>query len=243
MRKFIQREWQETKALLNSIPAGVMTLFVLALVLMNLTANKELISIGNWLALDCGMLISWVAFFTMDIVVRRFGPKASTKLTLVATAINLFVCLILLLVGSIPNNWAASYMLDGSVNQSINEALDATFSGTWYVLFGSTVAFITSSVTHAASYWTLSKITKKELLKSYISTSLGQFVDNMIFALIVSLNFFGWTLLQCITCAVTGMLVELIFELVFAPIGCKITDHWASRNVGKEYLEAVGDNT
>ena len=221
-----------------------MTLFVLALVLMNLLANKQLVAIGNWLALDCGMLISWLAFFTMDMVVRRFGPKASTRLTLVATGVNLFVCLIFVIVGSIPNNWGAAYLPDGTISAEINSALDATISGTWFVLFGSTLAFIVSAIIHAITNWSLSKVIKSDnkksyLIRSYISTSLGQFVDNLLFALVVSLNFFGWNLLQCITCALTGMFMELLFELIFAPVGYKITKNWEDRNVGEEYLEQI----
>ena len=45
-----------------------------------------------------------------------------------------------------------------------------------------------------------------------ISTFLAQFVDNLVFALLVSRVFFGWTMLQCFTCAVTGAIFELFFE-------------------------------
>lgn len=242
IKNWFSKEWHETKLLLASIPATIMTMFCLAIVLMNLLANKQLVEVGGWLALDCGMIVSWLAFFTMDMIVRRFGPKASTQLTLVATSVNLFVCLILLIAGSIPNNWGEAYMPDGSVNTAINTALDNTISGTWFVLLGSTVAFISSAVTHAFTNWSLTKIFKENtsknyLICSYISTSLGQFVDNLLFALIVSLNFFGWNLTQCITCALTGMLMELLFEVLFAPFGYRITQRWEQQGVGNAYIE------
>ena len=59
-------------------------------------------------------------------------------------------------------------------------------------------------------------------LQSYVSTFLAQFADNLIFALLVSKLFFGWTLLQCFTCALTGAVMELLFEVVFSPFGYRV---------------------
>lgn len=246
-KAWLNKEWEETKVLLRSIPASIMTMFCIALILMNLFANKQLVEVGNWLALDCGMLVSWLAFFTMDMVVRRFGPRASTKLTLVATAVNLFVCLIMVVIGSIPNNWGAAYLDDGSISSQVNTALDSTISGTWFVLLGSTVAFIASAIVHSFINWSIRKSMKENnssksyLVCSYVSTSVGQFVDNLIFALIVSLNFFGWNIVQCLTCALTGMVIELLFELIFAPAGYRITKRWEKYGIGNEYLKVVGE--
>ena len=60
-------------------------------------------------------------------------------------------------------------------------------------------------------------------LRSYVSTFIAQFADNMIFALMVSKIFFGWTLLQCFTCALTGAIMELLFEVFFSPMGYRIS--------------------
>lgn len=227
-----------------------MTFFVLSVVAMNLLASKSIDLSwvpGNsgdrpWLALDCGILVSWLAFFAMDNIVRRFGPKASTQMTLVAVFVNLVICGVFLAAGSIQGFWGVSFMEDGSINESANIALDSTISGTWYVLMGSTVAFISSAIVHGLTSTAISKLFKnKESLKAYaicsaFGTSLGQFVDNMIFALIVSLNFFGWNLLQCIMCSLTGMLVEFLLSVIFVPIGHRIY----KRDLAKDKLE-VGD--
>lgn len=244
MSNIVKKELKETNLLLKNIPATIMTVFVLSVVLMNIFANKQLIEVGEWLALDCGMLISWVAFFSMDMIVRRFGPKASTRLTIVATLVNLAVSVVFFIVGSIPNNWGEAYMADGTINNQINNALDSTISGTWFVLLGSTVAFCSSAIVHSCVSWLLRKTLKKDdkktyLICSYVSTSLGQLVDNLVFALIVSLNFFGWNILQCCLCAVTGMLMELIFEFIFAPFGYKITKKWEDQRIGQEYVDIV----
>lgn len=232
MIKKIKNEWFELRELIAKINPLVMTFFVLSVVLMNLLASKSIDLSwvpGNngsypWLALDCGLFVSWLAFFSMDNIVRRFGPKASTKMTLVAVFINLVVCAVLLFAGTVSGEWGASYEFTGQ----INEALDSTIAGTWYVLLGSTIAFITSAVVHGVTSFTISKLFKdKESLKTYavcssVATSLGQFVDNFLFAFIVSRVFFGWNILQCIMCSVSGMVVEFLLSFVFVPLGHKI---------------------
>lgn len=231
----IKHEWLEIRDLISKVNPLVMTFFVLSVVAMNLLANKSIdLSMlpGNntaageigWLALDCGILVSWLAFFAMDNIVRRFGPKASTQMTVVAVFINLVICCVFLLAGNIPGFWGESYVDNGDI---INIALDNTISGTWYVLLGSTIAFISSAIVHGLTSTAISKLfdgKNKEGLKAYAAcsfaaTSLGQFVDNMIFALIVSHTFFGWNLLQCFMCSVTGMCVEFMLSAIFVPVG------------------------
>ena len=74
-------------------------------------------------------------------------------------------------------------------------------------------------------------------LRTYISTALGQFTDNLVFALAVSHIFFGWSLLQCVTCALTGMLAELACEVVFSFFGYRICCRWKQKGVGEEYIK------
>lgn len=245
MKNKLKKEIQDFKVLMKNVPASILTVFVLAVVLMNILANKELISVGSWLALDCGMLISWLAFFTMDVIARRFGPKAATKLNLVAISINLFVAIVLAFVSLIDGNWSASYNVSEELMPTVNQALDSTIAGTWYVLFGSTIAFLVSGIIHASANWMLTKLfgntsRKSYLIVSYLSTAVAQFADNLLFAFIVSYVFFGWTILQCITCAITGMLMELFFEFIFGPLGYKLTENWRKQGIGEEYLEAIG---
>ena len=237
LKTAIKNEWQDLRNLLSKVNPLLMTFFVLAVVAMNLLANKSIDLSwvpGNngsfpWLALDCGILVSWLAFFAMDNIVRRFGPKASTQMTVVAVFINLIICAVFLLAGSINGYWGESYIEVGG--ELVNTALDNTIAGTWYVLMGSTIAFISSAIVHGITSNAISKLFKdKEGLKAYavcsfFATSLGQFVDNLLFALIVSLNFFGWNILQCVMCALTGMLVEFLLSAIFVPIGHKIYKH------------------
>lgn len=240
MIKKIKQEISELKILLRSIPSLVLALFVLSVIAMNLLANKSIHLQVDWLALDCGIIFSWLAFLTMDMITKHFGPKASTQISVLVAIINLFFCMLFFLASLIPGVWGESYV-EGSEN-IINAALNHTFGGIWYVLLGSSVAFLGSAFTNNFSNWALGKVFKKDNFRSfawrsYLSTALGQFVDNLIFALLVSHFFFGWSLIQCLTCALTGMIVELICEMVFSPLGYVVCKDWRKNGVGNLYFE------
>lgn len=227
------------KVLLRSAPTSVVMSFVMSVVLMNLLANKEIATGVPWLALDCGMLVSWLSFFSMDMITKRFGARASVLISVVATCINVAVCIVLYIASSVPGNWGAYYSYS---DPNVNEILNSTIGGTWYVLLGSSVAFLVSSVVNALVNVTIGWCFKCDSLAAYAarswgSTILAQFVDNMVFALMVSHVFFGWSLVQCVTCSLTGCLVELLCQVVFTPTGYRITQEWQREEVGKDYLE------
>lgn len=236
----VKDEIKDTSVLMRNVPSGVMVFFVISVVLMNLLANKEIATGIDWLALDCGFTLSWMSFLCMDILTRRFGPKASIKLSLFALMVNLLVSAILKAVSLIPGNWAEFYSFE---NDIINQALNNTIGGTWYVLFGSAVAFVVSAIVNAVLNHLIGKMCRKKsfreyALRSYISTLLAQFIDNLIFALIVSYNFFGWTMLQCITCSITGCVAELLCEVIFSPIGYRVSQKWETDGIGSEYVDS-----
>ena len=240
MKRKLKREWEEFSALLKSVPALITVLFILSVFSMNLLANKSISLPVDWLALDCGIIVSWFAFFTMDIITKHFGPKAATEITVLAILVNLVFCLLLFLGSLIPGVWGVS---EGS-SDPVNGALNATFGGTWYVVLGSTVAFLASAIVNNFSNYGIGKLFKKNpdsllayILRAYVSTAVGQFVDNLIFALLVSHFFFGWSMLQCVTCALTGMVAELLCELIFFYPGYAITKRWKKNAVGEEYFK------
>lgn len=242
MKQLLKKEFNEFCVLLKSVPSLVVVLFIMSVFSMNLLANKSIDIPFSWLALDCGIIVSWFAFFTMDILTKRFGPKAATQITVLAIAVNLFFCLLLFIGSVIPGMWGESFV-DGSENV-INGALNNTFGGTWYVVLGSTAAFLISAIVNNLSNFGIGKLFKKNpdglgayVMRAYVSTAAGQFVDNLTFALIVSHFFFGWTIVQCLTCAATGMLVELLCEGLFFYPGFAITRRWQKNSVGEEYLK------
>ena len=241
MKKVIARlgrERRELKALLSCIPATVVTLFVVSVVCMNLLANKTLLQL-DWIALDGGILISWLSFMCMDIITKHFGPRASNKISVLAVLVNLLCCLIFFVAAAIPSE-AADF-----------SAFDGIFGGTWFILLGSTVAFLVSAVINNGLNQLVASAFRKNpdgraafFARSYISTFVGQFCDNFLFSLIVFVGFapifwegFSWTPLQCATCALTGAVVELLLEAAFAPLAYRIVSRWKREGVGEAYLK------
>lgn len=205
----------------------ILTLSVLSCVGMNLLANKSIDTGLSWLALDCGILLSWLAFLSMDVATHCYGPRTATTVSLVALALNLGMVGIFFVASSIPGVWGESFV-EGS-EATINLALDRTFGGTWFIILGSSIAYAVSAALNNFLNWGIGERVGNPgsfgtfALRSYISTFVAQFTDNITFALIVSRTFFGWTLLQCVTCAITGAVLELLFEVFFSPIGYRIS--------------------
>lgn len=241
IKEWFQREAKETVLLLRCIPTTVVTLFVVSVICMNLLANKTLLQL-DYIALDGGILISWLSFMCMDIITKHFGPKASNKISILASAINLMTCLIFFVASIIPSN-AADY-----------SAFNGIFGGTWFILLASTAAFLSSAMLNNMLNFTILKAFRKNpdgklayAMSAYVSTFIGQFFDNFLFSIIVFVGFapifwdgFHWTVIQCMTCALTGAVAELIMEIVFSPIGYKITKKWREHNIGSEYLDFIG---
>lgn len=215
------------RRMVREVPPIVAALMILSVVGMNLLANKSIDTGLSWLALDCGILFSWLAYLSMDILTHCCGPKVSSAMSVMALLLNLFMVLIFFIASRIPGVWGESFV-EGSEGV-INTALDNTFGGTWYILLGSSIAFLVSAFINSFLNYGIGKFFKKELnfgefaVRSYVSTFVAQFADNMIFALLVSKVFFGWSLLQCFTCALTGAVLELVFEVVFSPVGYRIS--------------------
>ena len=46
-------------------------------------------------------------------------------------------------------------------------------------------------------------------------------------------------MLQCVTCALTGMIAELLFEIIFSPIGYMSLKRMEKENRGQEYLDFI----
>ena len=236
--------FKETVLLLRTIPSVVVALFVVSVITMNLLANKTLFQTG-YLAIDGGILVSWLSFMCMDVVAKHFGPKAATRLSIFALFTNLLVCLIFYIVSIIPSN-ADDY-------SKFNEI----FGGTWFILVSSSIAFLCSAIINNFSNYLIGKTFKKNpdgklafITRSYISTFIGQFCDNLIFAMLTFMVFapifwdgFHWTFIQCVTCSLIGAGLELILEVVFSPFGYWVCKNWKKQNIGHQYFEYVNGGT
>ena len=60
----MKKAFSEFRTLLRTVPPILVTLMVLSIVGMNLLANKSIDTGLDWLALDCGILFSWLTFLS-----------------------------------------------------------------------------------------------------------------------------------------------------------------------------------
>lgn len=238
MIKFLKEQFEEIKLLNRSIPGFITALFAISVICMNLLANKTLVQ-TSWIALDAGFLISWLSFICMDIITKHFGAKASTKLAICITILNLTICGIFFIASCIKSN-AADYTI-----------FDQIFGGTWFILIDSTIAFIVSAAinnflnSYIGKFFTASNNHKiVYCIRSYVSTAVGQFVDNLIFSILTYMLFapifwngFSWTFIQCLVCSFVASLLELAMEMIFNPFSYRIVVAWEKDNVGHEYIE------
>lgn len=244
LKQTIANEIEDYRVLLQNVPALTMVFFVLSVIFMNIFAGKELLNM-QYLALDCGFVLSWMSFLCMDMLTKRFGARAAIKLSLLSVFINLICCLIFFIESRIGNSWSAYYNYNDPV---ANNAINDTFGGTWYVLLGSTIAMIIASVVNAIINQAIGNRMKKNdffayALRSYVSTAFGQFVDNFVFAMIVSVTFFGWNMTQVIMCSITGAACELLAEVIFSPLGFRACRKWEKLGVGKQYIDYISQKS
>ena len=55
---------RELRGLVQTVPPLLVSLMILSVVGMNLLANKSIDTGVDWLALDCGILFSWLTFLS-----------------------------------------------------------------------------------------------------------------------------------------------------------------------------------
>ena len=253
LKNWIKHEITEYRCLLRNIPALLLAAFCLAVVLMNTLANKTIVS-TSWIDIDGGILCAWLIFMAMDLTAQHFGPRAATKMSLVGLCVNLLVCCIfgvasLINVGGGAWSPAWNYATEEAFNIA-NESVNSLFAGSWQVLLASSVAFVVSAVVNNTMNWSIGKMFEHKdspkteyITRAYISTMLGQFVDNWIFNFLLFIVLFGdptWSILSVTTCAALGAIVELIMEIVFSPIGYRIVKRWRKDAVGQEYIDTYG---
>lgn len=247
---FNPKEWLKT---LRSVPSLALALITVATVLMNILANKSIINLP-WLIQDAGILMSWVGFLVGDLLVKAFGSKNAIRVNLTCLGISLFISGLLAIVAVVPGEWSPVFdptINPGDLGLNINAAVNSVMGNVWYVILGSAVASAVGLVVNGLTQGLLiKKIETKHgdkywgfFVASAASTMIGQIIDNMVFALLVSVKFFGWTWTQVMVCSLTGAIFELIIELVFSPLTYRISRNWKKNGIGTEWMKADKDNT
>lgn len=247
---FNPKEWLKT---LRSVPSLALALITVATVLMNILANKSIINLP-WLIQDAGILMSWVGFLVGDLLVKAFGSKNAIRVNLTCLGISLFISGLLAIVAVVPGEWSPVFdptINPGDLGSNINAAVNSVMGNVWYVILGSAVASAVGLVVNGLTQGLLiKKIETKHgdkywgfFVASAASTMIGQIIDNMVFALLVSVKFFGWTWTQVMVCSLTGAIFELIIELVFSPLTYRISRNWKKNGIGTEWMKGDKDNT
>ncbi len=204
---------------IGRVPSIVLSIFVLTVVSMNLLANKELVR-TEWLALDCGYVLSWIPFLVMDYLCKQYGGKTASAVSILGILINLVVFIIFHLVSLTSGMWGEYYATGLT---EVNDALNATVGGSTWIVLGSAFAMAVSSVVNSVINMGIAKLQKSVgfgafAVRSWVSTAFSQIVDNFVFALVVSIPLFGWNLTQAIVCSITAAGLELLTEMVFSPL-------------------------
>lgn len=229
------------KLLLDNVPTMVTVVFILTTVLMNMMAAKIIFYAGG-AAFSGGFLLSALPFLCMDTVTKRMGARASIMLNILSAAGNLFAVVMLAIVAAIPT--ADDY-----------SQFNYIFGGVWFIALSSTIAFIASGVVNSILNAAIGKLFKNGtsilefMSRSYISTFIGQAIDNFLFIWLTYGVFapIFWkttplSIPSCIGTAIIGGAVELVAEIVLSPVAYHIVRRWEEAGVGEKYITAHSNN-
>ena len=227
VKELVRSEYHAYRAILHKVPSLALTTFVLAVVMMNLLANKELFH-TEWVALDCGFVLSWIPFLLMDCFCKVYGGKDALRISILAILINLLTFGICKLISLTPGMWGAYYATGSG---EVNGALNDTIGGSSWIVIASAFAMAVSSAVNSIVNMAVARVMKaggfrEFAARSFISTSVSQFVDNLVFAMIVSVPLFGWTFRQAAFCSLTAAGFELMMEVLFSGVGYRLAGRW-----------------
>lgn len=252
-------DMEDWKKLFRSVPSIIVGLYLISIVMMNLWACKSLASyqygsgpfdsatIATW-----GIIFSWAPFLVSDVLTKVFGVKASIKLSILGLVANLLVTLVSLGICELPL-WSSG-VLSGNVAYNTGFESTGVLHASWYICLASSIAFIVSAVINALINNGVGKLFKKNpdgrvafMTRSYTSTLIGQFIDNFLFTFLAfglfnnlasgfSISVMNTQLIVSLVAGMVGALFELLVEVIFSPIGYRLSKQWVKDNVGKDYL-------
>lgn len=234
IKNWFKNDWKETQLLFRNLPAIPFAILCIALVVMNVLANKLIVE-TSWISLDAGIIVSWVAFLAGDMLVKRFGPKAALKINFAALGVQ-FIAVILLTVGGV-----LPTPVEGCL---VTQLFGWSLYLPWAFSVG-TLAFIVAILMDVLLNWAiLTRFKNKTSFKayavaSYASTMVAQFVDNFVFGLLFTYLAFGIPFSSLWLFSAAGAVVELLCQVLLSPIGYKISESWRKNGVGQAYVDAV----
>lgn len=245
-RDWVKKEVKEVSLLFAALPAIPTLIFVLSVVLMNVMAPILVVN-HPVVALDGGLIVSWVSFLGIDMIVKRFGPKAATTTMCLALFVNLCVYGILSALGGLT-------FLTGQISPVSLWLRDLATGTGWWVLGASTFAFLVSAIISNILHWIIRKKFSRSsrnklgpfMVASWVSATTAQIIDNLLFGFLFGYLFFNRVLGIPITPgAIFGAVavltaLEIVCHAIFTPLGHRLSENWRKEGRGKEYLAAVG---
>lgn len=236
IKEWFKKDLNETKVLFRCMPTLPFAILCGAMIAMNILANKTIVN-ETWISLDAGIMVSWISFLAGDMLVKRFGPKASIKINIAAVGVQLLVVGLLAIGGAMPWGTNADPII----------GFDDIFcsAGLIWPLGVGTFAFIVATIFDSLINWAVFKRFKNRqgfaayAVASYTSSLVGQFLDNFLFGLLFT-YLAGYVTFESLWLfAGVGAVVEVLCQIVLSPIGFKMCKDWQKNKVGEEYVRLV----
>lgn len=163
-----------------------------------------------------GGLLSWATFMIIDISTELFGKKETMRLYTFAGVMNLFIVILAQIIIALPG-----------VYPDQNEAFRLIFSNGIRTALASFGAFWVGNYVNMNIMIKMKEMANGNrsnvlfFLRAVVSTILGQFVDNALFATLafapVGLSAFEMTWRDIFTSSCFGTFMETLNESIFVP--------------------------
>lgn len=197
----------------NNFMTGIVTLYVVLLILSNVMATR-LINVHG-LIMDAGTLTYPLLFLIGDLMSEVYGFKVARKIIFVGFLCNFFF---------VAMTWVAT-TLPALSNDALTVGYDTVFTYNLRIVTASFICYLAGSLLNAASLVWIRKWTNSRwfAVRTIGSTVLGAFVDTLMF------SFLAWygtvPVNDILVMAATSYAVKLVYEsFISTPIA------YATRN-------------
>jgi len=184
----------------------LLSLFCVLLVVSNICATK-LIGIGPFI-FDGGAILFPLTYIFGDIFSEVYGFKLSRNAIIISFGIQIFVCLILVIVGLLP----------ASSDWGFQESYDNILGFVPRIVIASLIAYLVGQLLNARTmvFMKAKNQGKYLFLRMIVSTIIGEFADSVIFctvACIGEISVDAW-----LNYTLTGFGYKTSVEIIFLPV-------------------------
>lgn len=184
-------------------------IYCAGIIIQNILATKNIdITIFT---VTTGILVSPLVFIIQDIQTEIFGYEKAKKMIILGYLMN-FIAIML---------YSFSILIPSSNTYTNQEAFTTILGTTPRIAVASFIAYMIGALINSKVMENMKiKHEKNLFFRAISSTVVGQFIDNMLFAVIA---FIGILPTQAIiSMIVGGTLFEIIYEVIFYPITKKL---------------------